>query len=398
MLRSIKEGEVSWLVGLTIEDLPQPLPSGLYVHAKGTLLGLEAQGVAGSIPLRNGDTLQITPKIGQVNFLRMLFLAEGSQGSLRREYDDFVALFVDEEESLNALVARQLMVSAAKILHQSPMIGRVERRRRGAFASGRIDPVKTAMNITARRIDPVEFVSRERTTDTPENRVISEALCRAILSLSADDREKYNPIIVKWNRRFPRSRSIFDDLRKVEEGFSSSRYGGPRGYYNRTLMLSQIILGSFGMGLGEASFVEGDAILLNTADVFERYLRATIASAYADRGYVVTKGGGAMRSLYTDGSYEIEPDIVVQRDGRVVLIADAKYKIPTSSDHYQMNAYLGTLNTTSGVLLSPSMATEEVQVKDYSTGRGCFVHEAFLPMSDLASTEAFLAAIVERFG
>lgn len=397
MLRSIKEGEVSWLVGLTIDDLPQPLPSGIYVHAKGGILGLEAQGVAGSIPLRNGDTLQITPKIGQVNFLRMLFLAEGSQGNLRREYEDFVALCVDEEESLNSLVARQLMVSAAKILHQSPMIGRVKRRRRGAFASGRIDPVRTAMNIAARRIDPVEFTSRERTINISENRVISEALNRAVLSLSVDDRDKYDPVIVKWNRRFPRSKSILDDLRDVEEGFSSSRYGGPRGYYNRTLMLSQIILGSFGMGLGEASSVEGDAVLLNTADVFERYLRATIASSYADRGFVVSKGGGAMQSLYTDGSYEIEPDIVVQRGGRVILIADAKYKNPTSGDHYQMNAYLGTIGTPFGILLSPSMSAGGVQVKDYSTGRGCYVHEAFLPMRDIGATEAFLAAIVERF-
>lgn len=397
MLRSIREGDVSWLVGLKIDDLPQPLPSGIYVHAKGKLIGLEAQGVAGSIPLSNGDTLQITPKIGQVNFLRMLFLAEGNQGSLRREYDDFVALCVDEEESLNSLVARQLMASIAKILHQSPMIGRVERRRRGAFAAGRIDPVKTAMNIAARRIDPVEFVSRERTNDTPENRVISEALCRAVLSLSAGDRENYDAVIVKWNRRFQRSKSIVDDLRKVEEGFSKSRYGGPRGYYNRALMLSQIILGSFGLGLGEASSVEGDAVLLNTADVFERYLRATIALSYAERGYVVTKGGGAMQSLYTDGSYEIKPDIVVQRDGRVVLIADAKYKVPTSGDHYQMNAYLGALGTPSGVLLSPSMVMGNVQVKDYSTGRGCHVHEAFLPMNNLETTEAFLAAIVERF-
>lgn len=398
MLQSIIEGEVNWVIGLKIEDLPQPLPPGIYVHAKGTLLGLEAQGVAGAIPLRNGDTLQITPKIGQVNFLRMLFLAQGSQGRLQRDYDEFVALAVDEEESLNSLVARQLMISAAKILHHSPMIGRVERKRRGAFASGRIDPMKTAMNLAARRIDPVEFICRERTVDIPENRIILEALAKANLFLSVDDQQKYRPIILKWNKRFRRSKNIFEDLHIVEEGFSSSRYGGPRGYYSRTLMLSQIILGSFGVGLGDALSVESDSVLLNTADVFERYLRTTIASAYAERGYVVTKGGGAMQSLYTDGSYEIEPDIVVRRDSRVVLIADAKYKVPTSSDHYQMNAYLSTLGTTSGVLLSPSMGTLDVQVKHFSTGRGLYVHEVLLPMSNLSATEAFLSDLVERFG
>lgn len=397
MLVTIREGEIKWLPSLAPDHLPHPLPNGVYVHAKGSLLGLEAQGIAGSIPLRNGDTLQILPKIGQVNFLRMLFRAEGRQGTLQRDYDDFVAFSVEEDESLNFLVARQLMISAARILHQSPMVGRVQRRRNGTFACGRIDPVRTALNIAARRLDPVDYVVRERTNDTAENRVISEALLRAQSSLLPSDREVYQPILLKWQRRFKRSKSIHNDIRIVEEGFSSEKYGGPRGYYHRALMLSQIILGSYGIGLGEAAQVSGDAVLLNTADVFERYLRATIAAHYVNQGYVVTKGGGAMRSLYTDGSYEIEPDIVVQRDGKTLLIVDAKYKIPTSSDHYQMNAYLGVFGSAKGVLLSPAMGKEEVSAKAYSTGRGCFVHEAFLPMDNPHATEAFLASIVEKF-
>ena len=397
MLRSIREGEISWLPGLTLHHLPQALPTGIYVHAKGALLGLEAQGVAGSIPLRNGDTLQILPKVGQVNFLRMLFLAEGRQGRLRRDYDDFVAFSVDEDESLNFLVARQLIASAARILHQSPMVGRIERKGRGAFAVGRLDPVKTALNIAARKSAPVEYTRRERTLDTAENRVISEALVRAQSSLLPADREMYDPVILKWHRKFNRSNRIKDDLHEVEEGFSSSRYGGPRGYYHRALMLSQIVLGSFGVGLGEASLVEGDAMLLNTADVFERYLRATIASRYAAEGYVVSKGGGAMQSLYTDGSYEITPDIIIQKDGKTVLIADAKYKTPSSSDHYQMNAYLGVMGTSKGILLAPAMGKHKVYARAYATGRGCFVHEAFLPMADLKATEAFLSSLVEQF-
>lgn len=397
MLIKIIEGEISWLPSLSFDHLPHPLPSGIHVHAKGSLLGLEAQGVAGSIPLKNGDTLQILPKIGQVNFLRMLFLAEGRQGTLQRDYDEFVTLCVDDEESLNFLVARQLMMSAARILHQSPMVARIERKRRGAFACGRINPMNTALNIASRKLDPVEYASRERTTDIAENRVISEALARAQYSLLPDDREKFRPIFIKWQRNFGRSNAIQADISIVERGFSSSKYGGPRGYYHRALMLSQIILGSFGIGLGSSSEIEGDAVLLNTADVFEKYLRATIATHYADQGFVVTKGGGAMRSLYTDGSYEVDPDIVIQREGKTVLIADAKYKIPTSADHYQMNAYLSVFGTNKGVLLSPAMRSGQIIAKAYSTGRGCFVHEAFLPMDNHTATEEFLSTIVERF-
>lgn len=397
MIHSITEGEIRWLPGLALQDLPFPMPIGITVHAKRELLGLEAQGIAGSIPMSNGATLHIRPKIGQVNFLRMLFLAEGAQADLQREYEQFVDYYVDDDEALNSLVARHLMVSASQILHQSPMIGRVNRTNRGAFALGRVDALKTAVNIASRQDEPVAYNLKVRTKDIAENRVISEAIIRAAVLLSETDFEKYKPIFYKWISRFPRSKDIADDLQTVEEGFASSKYGGPRGYYQKALMLSQIFLGSMGMGLGEASVIQGDAVLLSTADIFERYLRNAIANAYAKDGYIVTKGGGAKQSLYTDGSYEIDPDIVVSREGKTVLIADAKYKRPTSSDHYQMNSYLSTFGISSGVLLAPLYQGSEVVTKDYATGRGAFVREVYLPMDDLRATEAFLGTLVERY-
>jgi hypothetical protein len=227
--------------------------------------------------------------------------------------------------------------------------------------------------------------------------MLSEALNRAWAVLGEKDRFELKCIRDRWISRFPRSLDLAADLMTVEEGFAAGLYGGPRDYYRQALMLGRIILGSNGLGLSQDSTVEGDAILLNTASVFERYLRNVISEAYSGAGYVVTKGGIGTTSLYTDGSFELEPDINISKDGRTLLIADAKYKQPTSGDHYQMHTYLAVNGIKCGIILAPLYEGNEVVVREYSTSDRTIVREVYLPMGDLNTTEEFLGKIVELF-
>lgn len=396
MIRRAKEGEITWMEGLLGSDIPR-LPNGISLHLRRGELGIEAQGVVGAIPLLNGDTLQIVPKIGQINFLRLLFKAEGFQRDLEREYADFVSYSVADEENIDSLVARQLMYAADHIMNRSAQQGRVRRRREGVFAAGQIDVVATALNLAVRKQEPVSYFVRERTRDIPENRVLSEAIVRASFALSESDRAELDWIKERWLRRFPRPGNIDSDLVEIEKGFASGRYGGSRDYYRRALMLAQIVLGSKGLGFAEVATVEGDAILLNTAEIFERYLRNVISEAYSQAGYVVTKGGVGAKSLYTDGSFELVPDITISRDGRLRLIADAKYKVPTSGDHYQMHTYLNVNGIRRGLILAPLYEGNEVRLREYSTTDNIVVREAYVPMNNLSLTEAFLGTIVEKY-
>jgi 5-methylcytosine-specific restriction endonuclease McrBC regulatory subunit McrC len=396
MIWRAKEGETTWMHGLHASDIP-PLPSGISLHLRIGELGIEAQGLVGAVPLLNGDTLQIVPKIGQINFLRLLFKAEGFQRDLEREYADFVSYSVEEDQNVDSIVARQLMYSAAQIMNRSPQQGRVKRRRQGMFAAGQIDVVSTTFNLACRKDEPVVYFVREKTLDIPENRVLSEAIARASIALDEADRFELDWIRERWLSRFPRSGDLEGDLEEVEEGFASGRYGGPRGYYRRALMLAQVVLGSSGLGFSERTSVEGDAILLNTADIFEKYLRNVINEAYSGAGYVVTKGGVGVMSLYTDGSFELEPDISISRDGRTQLIADAKYKQPTSGDHYQMHTYLAVNGVKRGLILAPLYNGSDVVVREYSTIDKMVIREIYLPMNDLTLTEKFLGTLVEKY-
>lgn len=395
MIRQAKEGEVTWLPGLDASDIPHPLPKGISVHLRRGELGLETQGLVGAIPLLNGDTLQIVPKIGRVNFFRLLFKAEGFQPDLEREYDAFVSYSVEEDENIDSVVARHLMFSAAEIMKRSPQQGRVRCRRQGMFAAGQIDVISTALNLACRTEEPVTYFIRERTLDIPENRVLTEAIGRAWLILDQTDRFELRSIQERWRSRFPRSEDLDADLEHVEQGFASGRYGGARDYYRRALMLAQIVLGSNGLGLSDSTPVEGDAILMNTADIFEKYLRNVISETYSGAGYVVTKGGVGVTSLYTDGSFELQPDITISRDGRMLLIADAKYKQPTAGDHYQMHTYLAVNGIKRGLLLAPLYDGNKVVVREYSTTNKTVVREVYLPMGDLMLTEEFLGTVIE---
>lgn len=396
MIRIAREGSTTWFVGLPASAIPHPLPSGIRVHLRASDVGLEVQGLAGTLPLTNGDTLSILPKIEEVNFLRLLFRVQGMQKDLEREYEDFVQYALAEGEGISTLVGRTLLRAAAEIMTRSPQQGRVKRLRVSTFSLGQMDVIKTAINVAQRLAEPVVSYEKQRTVDIPENRVITEAVTRVWPLLSRADQIVLQPTHDRWLQKFPRARSISLDIFHVESGFATGRYGGARDYYRNALMLAQVVLGTQGLGLPGPSSVAGDAFLLNTADIFEKYVRTVIAEAYSSTGVIVSKGWVGTASLYTDGSFELSPDIVISLNSKTVLIADAKYKTPTADDHYQLHAYLNADGSKCGVLLSPAFASNEVEVRDFITPKGRVVYEISLPMDNLQKTEDFLSSIISR--
>lgn len=146
MILEAKEAEVTWLPGFNASALPRAYPKGITLHTRDGELGVEPQGIAGALPLSTGDTLQIVPKIGKVNFLRLLFRSEGRQHQLLNEFDDFVQYFEDEEASFDTLVARSLLHAAAVILSRSAHRGRLREKLRGYYASGSIEVKQTVIN------------------------------------------------------------------------------------------------------------------------------------------------------------------------------------------------------------------------------------------------------------
>lgn len=395
MIFEVTEGKVSWLPDLRLGDLPDILPKGLSLHTRNNDLGLEAQGIVGTIPLKSGSTLLIVPKIGRLNFMRILLKAEGADTLINRDYDELVTYAVTSEETIESLVARELFHGLAAILSKSPMFRREPVRVNLGYPRGRVDWLKTTLKVASRNANPVVATSKEKNYNTAENCFLASAAKRAWACLTPEQRAGFYPIYEKWISRFDGSNRLVQEMTEIEERLAGGGYGGARDYYRKPLMLGRIIMGASGLGLDGSNYVDGDSMLLNTADIYERYLRNCIRLAYTGRGYLVSKGAGSS-SLYTDGSYELNPDIVVSKDGECLLVLDAKYKSPDSGDHYQLVCYMKAYGVKRGALLSPTMDFDEVRIKEYATSDGLVCREVILPMGNMKLTEAFLASIVER--
>ncbi|WP_018984952.1 5-methylcytosine restriction system specificity protein McrC [Salinimonas chungwhensis] len=397
MIYEVHEGKINWLPEIAIGDLPDNLPKKISIHSKKGVVGIEPQGIVGSFPVCNRNTIKIIPKVGRICFLELLIKAEGKQSALKSEFDQFVEISLSEEENFEEFVCKQFLMKLDEILRRSPLKGRLAQNIRSNFCKGKVNPLATSLNISSKRDKPVESLYKVRSLDIPENRILTEALIKSYMSLDEDTQILYEVVYKKWIKKFNRSPSIREDLFSIEQTFSSHDYGGSRGYYRKALMLAKIILGSNGLSFEGDKIVSSDALLLNSADVYESYIRNVISDAYSDKGILVKKGGVGKNHLYINGSFELVPDVYIEKNGLPLLIVDAKYKKPSSTDHYQMIIYLTTHGLKSGVLLSPNMVSDVVEIKEFKSNNGMVVREVYIPLSDLKTTESFLANLLERF-
>lgn len=394
-IRSIVEGSPQFFTDLRPADVPPGLPHGVRHLSRGDQFGLHVDGLVGTIGLLNGDTLRIEPKIGEVNFLYMLFRAEGDSSETRQRYESFADYAVGDDAQLSSIAGRQLLIQADRILRRGPLIQRRRVNRRQGSFGGRVDALRTARHLEQRSPTPIATAVTVRSSNTPENRLISEALrrCTGLLP-NETDRKRAISIMRRWERRLTVADDTVRDLRFVERRLAARFYAGPRSYYVEALVLARILLGSLGMSLVGAATVRGDSLLLNAADVFERYVRRVVSDHYSPLGFMVGKTGPVQQGLYVDGSHLLNPDVVVSKRDRIRMILDAKYKDPTSSDHYQALAYLRAFGCDTAYLICPTSTSEGLSTREFVTPDNHRVVEARLPMHDFAAAENFLRGLL----
>lgn len=133
-----------------------------------------------------------------------------------------------------------------------------------------------------------------------------------------------------------------DAVRGVQQGFTTA------------LSLALMVLGSTYLGLGAGSG-RGVAFLVDMNVVFERFVPNALRRALgADRRAfpdVPPKTYMDLRSRVG-----LEPDLTYLSRGRVVWVADAKYKVLPKSRHinpdlYQLHTYCTALRLSEGVLV-----------------------------------------------
>ena len=392
-MRFIEEGRVEWLSGLTLDLLPDPMPPGISIRSKGSVLGLYADGVVGSFHLLDGSSVSITPKIGEANFLRMLFIAEGNQPELDGVLDDFVWYADDPEQTFVSAIARRFLYLVDAILAKGARQQRDPISRRAYSLTGKVNFVATANHIQLRHDRPIESTIKKRSFSTPENRLISHALSSLGPSLSPDFYDVWGTLLRNWNRKIPDNSFSITELEIVKRMQVARKFGGSRDEYQEAISLALTLMGHQGLTTSDTSSTLGDAQLIRTAHVYECYLRKVVQQIRSPFGDIVSGPEKIQLSLYDDGSYLINPDIIIWHAGLPVLLIDAKYKSVESGDHYQMISYLSRFNLKTGILISPS--THDSKVVQHTQENGVKVLELQISLRNLGEIPETIAQAID---
>lgn len=388
---TVRESATTWLQDFPSAIVPGELASQVRVVTRGGQSGLEVGGIIGAVALLNGDTLQIVPKVGQANFFRMLLTAEGLLDRIPNADQQFVSWGADDDPgAAAAILARRLLLVVAQIEAGGPRFARVRVTQHKESPSGRVLPGPSIKRLRLRSMQPFECVTQVRTFDVPENRVIAAALRTAIQYLKVHE-DWQLALATRWQREFYRPGSLQPDLAVTAERLGRGFYGGPRGTYASGLTLARLILGQAGISLQGEARVLGDSLFVNSATLFENYVRAVLAGAMRQLGYSVSKGGAPAQFMYDDGSFELIPDIRVSQGLSTIALGDAKYKVPDASDHYQMAAYMRAYNVSRAFLLCPEYAPGLDAITRHRASDGRTVAVVRLPLTDLDVTEQLLA-------
>jgi hypothetical protein len=384
LIWKVTEGSLTTLDGFAFEWLPGYLSKALrFVHRDGKN-GIEVGNYIGIVPLLNGHTLQILPKYGETNFIRMLFTSEQLMDSFSDEYDQMVYFQNSDEIGLHKIIARSFHFELLRIRATSLRFERRPLKQRSQFAKGRLFAIETKKNLLALVNDPVVFTEMVREYNTPEHRVIASAAIVAAQYVN----EPFD--LLSWASSYLSRSTILDDISVVENRLRRHYYSNSRGYYYNILTLSRILLSQAGLTCGISEDLAGDAILVNSASLYENYLRAILSTNYEREGYIIRKGFMPTEHLYIDCSFELLPDICIYNRNSCILCGDAKYRIPDSKDHYQLRCYSLASNLKSATLFYPAKKTTD-KIVARKTKDGCTIFEFPVFLSDLDYTEQLLA-------
>lgn len=304
----------------------------------------------------------------------LIFMA--SYSGLQAEVGDASFAF-EADQDLPAALASALIRAVREASGRGLLKGYVSVEETGTVIRGRWDIARQLKERPGIPV-PVELTYDDYTEDVTENQIIKAAL-RALVRLE----------------QLPRR--VIDELGPLLGLFSQVsdlRVAGPvvlpsatrlNAHYQPALRLARWVLETTSWAHAEGAS-SGSAFLLNVARVYEDFVGSVLQASLRPLGFDVDLQMSDWR-LDTEGKIRMRPDIVISRDGRVVAVADTKYKVwggndgsPPNADVYQALAYGVTAGVVGAHLLYVSGDVEPRRYTIPATGTTVIAHA--LDLSD----------------
>lgn len=297
----------------------------------------------------------------------LIFMA--SYSGVQAEVDDAAFAF-DADQDLPAALAAALIRAVGEATSRGLLKGYVPVEETGTVIRGRWD-IARQLKVRPGVPVPVELTYDDYTEDVPENRILKAAL-RALVRLEQLPRrvvDRLGPLL-----------GLFSEVSDLRAGLvmlpAESRLNTR---YQPALRLARWILEATSWAHAEGAS-SGSAFLLNVAKVYEDFVGRVLQATLQPEGFDVDLQVSDWR-LDTEGKIRMRPDIVISRHGRVVAVADTKYKVwgesdgsPPNADVYQALAYAVTARVREVHLLYVSGDVEPRRYEITATGTTVVAH------------------------
>lgn len=341
-------------------------------------LSIRGGGWVGYVPINDRYTLSIEPRVPVSNLERVLARSTDVQVDILDNYSRVYGHTDDRPQALYDVVTDQFLEALDGIWREGLL--KVYRRATlcGAMPFGRIDPYGTELLVSRTRKSTAMFSAFVRTDDCMANRLLKSAANRLLRWYEGIGNRR------EHGRRIQRLLDAHSRLQAVElsgPGF----HIGPGGVekiigqlpsrqltYAGALRLAAIIVKEWGIKVtGTGGVAVLPVVLVDMADVFEKYARQVLKQAAIDSNVVEVWDGnvaaptGARTGLFEefdiDGrSPAATPDIVVTHDGAVSAVIDVKYKpgrvVPERADINQVVTYAVRYGCERAMVLYPDAA------------------------------------------
>ncbi|WP_309064909.1 McrC family protein [Microbacterium sp.] len=266
----------------------------------------------------------------------LIFMASyaGLQANVQDAAFDF-----DTDHHLPSALATALVHAAMAATSRGLLKGYVPVEETGTVIRGRWDiarQLKTRPGLPV----PVELLYDDFTEDVPENRILKSALL-ALMRLEQLPERIAGDVGTALAQ--------FSDITALPAGLTITMPPVTRLniHYRPALHLARWILEATSWAHAEGAN-SGSAFLLNVAKVYEDFVGCVLRETLKPSGFDVDLQKSDWR-LDADGRIRMRPDIVISRAGRVLTVADTKYKVwgsddgsPPNADVYQSLAYAVT--------------------------------------------------------
>lgn len=286
-----------------------------------------------------GDVeVRITPKAPMANVLAMLGAAAGL-----RHRGVGVAGHRDQNDLLRSFVAMFAEV-VGELLARGPQRAYVARQERLVAPRGRL--VMVELNRRGNVPSPIDCAFDELSVDTPLNRYLLAAIerCLRVPGMPA-------PAV----RRLRHARALLDGVarRSVRvdalDGHTFTRLDER---YRPSIGLARLVLSRLSLHL-DAGRHRVPTFTVDMNRLFEAWVTARLPDHLPNR---LRLRAQTHRHLDRERTLRIQPDLELSRGGKIVGVADTKYKLAPSGvgrvgDYYQAHAYATVLGLRRATLI-----------------------------------------------